>query len=174
MWDECNCVVVWAFFGIAFLWDWNENWPFPVLWPLLSFSLKNDRRIFIRFQGKAFTITVIQVHAPTTNAKGAEVERFYDDLQKLLELTPKNDVLFIIGDRNAKVGSQEIPGVTGKFGLGVQNGAEQRLTELRHKNTLVAANTLFQPQKRRLHLWPLLKLPNFLAYWVQHLNSIIF
>ena len=83
----------------------------------------------IRFQGKPFSITVIQVYAPTTNAEKAEVERIYEDLQDLLELTSKKDVLFIIGDWNAKVGSQEIPGVTGKFGLGVQNEAGQRLTE---------------------------------------------
>ena len=80
----------------------------------------------VRFEGKPFNITVIQVYAPTTNAEEAEVERFYEDLQDLLELTPKKDVLFIIGDRNAKVGSQETPGVTGKFGLEVWNGAWQR------------------------------------------------
>ena len=85
--------------------------------------------ISIRFQGKPFSITVVQVCAPTTNAKEAEVEQFCEDLQDLLELTPKKDVLFIIGDWNAKVGSQEIPGVTGKFGLGVQNKAGQKLTE---------------------------------------------
>ena len=84
--------------------------------------------ISVDFQGKLFSITVIQVYAPTTNAEEAEVEWFYEDLQDLLELTPKKDVLSIIGDRNAKVGSQEIPGVTGKFGLGVQNEARQRLT----------------------------------------------
>ena len=84
--------------------------------------------IFVCFQGKTFNVTVIQVYAPTTNATEADVERFYDDLQDLLELTPKKDVLSIIGDWNAKVGSQEIPGVTGKFGLGVQNEARQRLT----------------------------------------------
>ena len=85
--------------------------------------------IFLRFQGKPFNITVIQVYAPTTNAEEAEVEQFYEDLQDLLKLTTKKDVLFITGDWNAKVGSQEIPGVTGKFGLGVQNEAGQRLTE---------------------------------------------
>ena len=88
---------------------------------VLGCNLKNDRMISVRFQGKPFSITVIQVYAPTSNAEEAEVERFYEDLQDLLELTPKIDVLFIIGDWNAKVGSQEIAGVTGKFGLGVQN-----------------------------------------------------
>ena len=93
-------------------------------------------------------MAVIQSYAPTTNAKEAEVERFYEDLQDLLELIPKNDVHFTIGDWNAKVESQEIPIVTGKFGLGVQNEAGQRLIELCHKNTLVIANTLFQKHKR--------------------------
>ena len=102
------------------------------------------------FQGKS---TVIQAYAPTSNAEEAEVERFYEDLQDLLELTPKKDVLFIIGDWNAKVGSQEIPGVTGKFGLGVQNEAGQRLTEFCQENALVRENTLFQPHKKRLHTW---------------------
>ena len=88
-----------------------------------------------------------------TNAEEAEVERFYDNLQDLLELTPKKDVLFIIGDWNAKVGSQEIPGVTGKFGLGVQNEAGQRLTEFCQQNTMIVANTLFQQHKRRLYMW---------------------
>ena len=92
-------------------------------------SLKNDRIIIVHFQGKPFNITVIQVYALTSNAEEAKVEWFYDDLQDLLELTPKKDVFFIIGDWNAKVGSQEIPGVTGKFGLGVQNEAGQRLIE---------------------------------------------
>ena len=90
-----------------------------------------------------FNITVIQVYAPTSNAEEAEVERFYEDLQVLLELTPQKDVLFIIRDWNVKVGSQEIPGVTGKFGLGVQNEAGKRLTEFCQENTLVIANTLF-------------------------------
>ena len=98
-----------------------------------------------------FSITVMQVYAPTTNAKEAEAERFYEDLQDLLELIPKTDVLFIIGDWNAKVGSQEIPGVTSKFGLGVQNEAGQRLTQLCQENTLVIANTCFQQQKRKLY-----------------------
>ena len=100
--------------------------------------------ISARFQGKPFNITVIQVYDPTSNAEEAQVEWFYEDLQDLLEPTPKKDVLFIIGDWNAKVGSQEIPGVTGKFGLGVQIKAGQRLTEFYQENTLVMANTLFQ------------------------------
>ena len=102
--------------------------------------------ISVHFQGKPFNITVIQVYAPTTNAK--EAEWFYDDLQDLLELTLKKDVLFTIGDWNAKVGSQEIPGVTGKFGLGIQNEAGQSLTEFYQENTPVIANTLFQQHKR--------------------------
>ena len=109
--------------------------------------------ISVRFQGKPFNITVIQVYAPTSNAEEAETEQFYEDLQDLLELTPKKDVLFIIGDRNAKVGRQEIPGVTGKFGLGVQNEAGQRLTEFCQENTLAIANILFQQHKRRLYTW---------------------
>ena len=109
--------------------------------------------ISVCFQGKPFSITVIQVYAPTSNAEEDEVEHFYEDLQDLLELTPIKDVLSIIGDWNAKVGSQETPGVTGKFGLGVQNEAGQRLTEFCQKNTLVIANTLFQQHKRRLCPW---------------------
>ena len=97
---------------------------------VLGCNLINDRMISVRFQGKPFTITVIQVYAPTSNTEGAEVERFYEDLQDLLELTPKKDVLFIIGDWTAKVGSQEISGVTGKFGLGIHE-AGQRLTDFR-------------------------------------------
>ena len=100
--------------------------------------------ISVRFQGKPFNIMVIQVYAPTSNTEEAEVEWFYEDLQDLLELTTKKDVLLIIGDWNAKVGTQETPGVTGKFGLGIWNEAGQRLTELCQKNTLVIANTLFQ------------------------------
>ena len=96
---------------------------------------QNDRMISVRFQGNPFNITVIQVYAPTNNTEEAEVERFYEDLQDLLELTPKKDILFIIGDWNAKVRSQETPGVTGKFGLGVQNEAEQRLRVLSRKFT---------------------------------------
>ena len=109
--------------------------------------------ISVHFQGKPFNITVIQVHAPTSNAEEAEVKRFYEDLQDLLELTPKKDVLFIIGDWNAKVGSQETPGVTDKFGLGVQNETGQRLTAFCQENALVIANTLFQQHKRRLYTW---------------------
>ena len=114
--------------------------------------------ISVHFQGKPFNTTVIQVYAPTSKAEEAEVEQFYEDLQDLLELTPKNDVLFITGDWNAKVGSQETPGVTGKFGLGVQNEAGQRLIDFCQENALVIANTLFQQHKRRLHMditrWP--------------------
>ena len=106
--------------------------------------------ISVSFQGKPFNITVIQVYAPTSNTEEAEVQQFYEDLQDLLELTPKKDVLFIIGDWNAKVGSQETPGVTGKFGLGVQNEAGQRLIEFCQENALVIANTLFQQHNRRL------------------------
>ena len=109
--------------------------------------------ISVHFQCKPFTITVIQVCALTSNAKKAEVEHFYKDLQDILKLTPQKDDLFIIGDWNAKVGSQEIPGVTCKFGLGVQNEAGQRLTGFCQENTLVIANTLFQQHKRRLYTW---------------------
>ena len=107
--------------------------------------------ISVYFQGKPFNITVIQTYAPTSNAEEAEVELFYEDLQDLLELTTPKDVLFIIGDWNAKVGSQETPGVTGTFGLGVQNESGQRLIEFCQQNTLVIANTLFQQHKRRLY-----------------------
>ena len=108
--------------------------------------------ISVRFQGKPCNITVIQVYAPTSNAEEAEVERFYEDLHDLLELTPK-DVLFITGEWNAKVGSQETPGVTGKSGLGVRNEAGQKLIEFCQENALVIANTLFQQHKRRLYTW---------------------
>ena len=111
--------------------------------------------ISVHFQGKPFNITVIQVYALTINAEEAEVEWFYEDLQDLLELTPKTDVIFIIGDWNAKVGSQEIPGITGKFRLGVQNKAGQRLTEFCQEHSLVIANTLFQQHKKRLYIWTL-------------------
>ena len=104
-------------------------------------------------QGKPFNITVIQVYAPNSDAEEAEVERFYEDLQDLLELTPKKDVLFIIGDWNPKVGSQETPGVTGKFGLGMWNESGQRLIEFCQENALVIANTLHQQHKRRLYTW---------------------
>ena len=118
--------------------------------------------ISVQFQNKAFSITDIQVYAPTTNAKETEVEpvdQFYEDLKDLLELTPKKkkkeeeEVLFIIGDWNAEVGSQDIPGVAGKFGLGEQNEAGQRLTEFCQENALVIANTLFQQHRRRLYTW---------------------
>ena len=109
--------------------------------------------ISVCFQDKPFNITVIQVYAPTSNAEEAEVEWFYEDLQDLLELTPQKEVLFIIGDWNAEVGSQEIPGVTGKFGLGIQNEAGQRLTEFCQENALVIANTLFPQHNRRLYTW---------------------
>ena len=107
----------------------------------------------VHFQGKPLNITVIQVYAPTSNAEEAEVEWFYEDVQDLLELTPKKDVLFNTGDWDAKVGSQEIPGVTGKFGLGVQNEAAKRLTEFCQENALLIANTLFQKHKRKLYMW---------------------
>ena len=109
--------------------------------------------ISVCFQSKPFNITVIQVCAPTSNAEETEVERFYEDLQDLLEPTPKKDVLFIIGDWNAKVGSQETPGVTGEFGLGVRNESGQRLIKFFQKNTVVRANTHFQQHKRRLYTW---------------------
>ena len=120
---------------------------------VLGCNLKNDRMISVHFQGKPFNIMVIQAYAPTSNAEEAEVERFYEDLQDLLELTPKKDVLFIMGAWNAKIGSQETPGVTDKFGLGIQNEAGQRLIEFCQKKTLVIANTLFQQHKRRLYTW---------------------
>ena len=113
-------------------------------------SLKKDRMISVRFQGKPFNIMTMQVYAPTSNAKEADVEWFYEDL---LELTPKKYVLFIIGDWNGKVGIQEIPGVTGKFGLGVQNESGQRIIEFCQENTLVIANTLFSTaQEKTLHM----------------------
>ena len=114
---------------------------------------QNDRMISVCFQGKPFNITVIQAYAPTSNAEEAEAEWFYEDLQDLVKLTPKKDVLFIIGDWNAKVGSQETPGVTGKFDSGIQNEAGQRLIEFCQENALVIANTLFQQHKRRLYTW---------------------
>ena len=120
---------------------------------VLGRHLKNGRMISVHFQGKPFNIIVIQVYAPTSNAEESENEQFYEDLQYLLEPTPKKEVLFIIGDWNAKVGSQEISWVTGKLGLGVQNEAGQRLTEFCKENALVIANTLFQQHKRRLYTW---------------------
>ena len=120
---------------------------------VLGCNLKNNRMISVHFQGKPFNITVIQVYALNSNAEEAEVEWFYEDLQDLLELTHKKDVLFITGDWNAKVGSQETPGITGKFGLGVQNEAGPRLIEFCQDNTLVIANILFQQHTRRLYTW---------------------
>ena len=108
--------------------------------------------ISVRFQGKPFNSTVIQAYAPTSNAEEADVEWFYEDLQDLLELTSKKDVLFIIGDWNAKVGSQETPGVTGKFGLGIQNEAGPRLIEFCQENALVITNTLFQQHEKTLYM----------------------
>ena len=120
---------------------------------VLRCNVKNDRITSVHFKGKPFNITVIQVYAWTSNAEEAEVKWFCEDLPDLLELTPPKDVLFIIGNSNAKVGSQETPGVTGKFGLGVQNESGQRLIEFCQENALVIANTLFQKHKRRLYTW---------------------
>ena len=120
---------------------------------VLGCNLKNNRMISVCFQGKPFNIMVIQTYASTSNAEEAKVGQFFEHLQDLLELTPKKDVLFIIGDWNAKVGHQEIPVVTGKFGLGIQKEAGQRLIEFCQENTLVIANTLFQQHKRRLYTW---------------------
>ena len=120
---------------------------------VLGCNLKNDRMISVHFQDKPFNITVIQVYAPTSNAEEAEVERFYEDLQDLLELTPPKNILSIIGNWNAKVGSKKIPGVTGKFGLGIWNEAGQRLIEFCQEHALVITNTLFQQHKRRLYTW---------------------
>ena len=122
---------------------------------VLRCNLKNNRIISVHFQGKPFNITVIQVYAPTSKAEEAEVEWFFEDLQDFLELTPKKDVLFIIGDWNAKVGSQETPGITGKFGLGIWNEGGQRLIEFCQENALVIANTLFQQHQRKLYTWTL-------------------
>ena len=113
---------------------------------------QNDRMISVLLQGKPLNITVIQVYAQRSNAEEADVERFYEDLQDLLDLTSKNTLFYIIGDWNAKVGNQETPGVTGKFGLGMQNEAGQRLIEFCQENALVIANTLFQ-QHKRLYMW---------------------
>ena len=120
---------------------------------MLQCNLKNDRIISVHFQGKPFNITVIQVYAPNSNAEEAEVERFYEDLQDLPDLTPKKDVLFIIGDWNAKVGSQEIPGVTGKYGLGVQTEAGQRPTEFCQENALGHGKHPLPTKQERLHTW---------------------
>ena len=123
-------------------------------------NLKNDRKISVHFQGKPFNIMVSQVCALTSSTEEAEVEQFYENIQDLLELKPPKDVIFTIGDWNAKIGSQETPGVTGKFVLGVQNEAGQKLIEYCQENALVIANTLFQ-QYKRLHMnitrWSILK-----------------
>ena len=119
---------------------------------VLGCNLKNNRMISVHFQGKPFSITIIQVYAPTSNAEEAEVEWFYEDIQDLLELTPKIDVLFIIGDWNAKVGSQETPGVTGKFGLGIWNEAGQRLRVLPRKCTGHNKHPLPTTQEKTLHM----------------------
>ena len=116
-------------------------------------NVENNRMISVHFQSKPFNIMVIQVYALSSNDEEAEVEWFYEELQDLLELTAKKDVLFIIGDQNAKVGSQEIPGVTGKFGLEVQNNEGQRLIEFCQENAPVIANDLFKQHKRRLYTW---------------------
>ena len=133
---------------------WNSHYsqqksPKCSTW-MQSQKQQNDLYSFPR---QTFNITVIQVYAPISNAKEAEIERFYEDLQDVLELTPKQDVLFIIGDWNAKVGSQEILAVTGKFSLGIQNEAGQRLTEFCQEKALVIANTHFQQHKRILYTW---------------------
>ena len=126
---------------------------------VLGCNLKNDRMISVCFQGKLFNVTVIQVYATTSNAEEAEVERFYEDLQDLLELTPQKDVLFILGDWNAKVGSQETPGVTGKFGLGMWNEAGQRLIEFGKTNRVLprkctghSKHPLPTTQEKTLHM----------------------
>ena len=119
---------------------------------VLGRNLQNNRMISVSFQDKPFNITVIQAHAPTNNDEEAEVGWFYEDLQELLELTPKKDVLYIIGDWIAKGGSQEIAGVIGKSDLGVHIEVGQRITEFCQKNALVIANTHFQQHKRRLHV----------------------
>ena len=128
---------------------------------VLGCNLKNDRMISVHFQGKPFNITVIQVYAPTSNAEEAEVERFYEDLQNFLELTPKKEVLFIIGDWNATIGSQETPGVTGKFDLGVQNEAGKRLIVLPRECTGHNKHPLPTTQEKTLHIditrWSILK-----------------
>ncbi|XP_053217975.1 elongation factor 1-beta isoform X1 [Podarcis raffonei] len=120
---------------------------------ILGYNLKNDRMISIRFQGRPLHTTVIQVYAPATDAEETEIDQFYEDLQCLLKLTPKKDVLLIMGDWNAKVGNQEIKGTTGKFGLGVQDEAGQRLIEFCQENKLVITNTLFEQHRRRLYTW---------------------
>ena len=120
---------------------------------VLGCNLKNNRISLFVSKTNRSIITVIQIYGLISNAEEAEVAQFYRDLQDLLEVTPKKDVLFIIGDWNAKVGSQETPGVTGKFSLGVQNEAGQRLIEFGQETVLIIANTLFQQHKRRLYTW---------------------
>ena len=124
---------------------------------VLGCSLKNNKLISVHFQGKSFNVTVIQVYAPTSNAEETEIEPFYEDLieLRLKKEVLKKEVLFIRGAWNAKVGNQEISGITGKFGLGVQNEAGKRLTEFCQENPLVIANTFFQQHKRRLSTWTL-------------------
>ena len=122
---------------------------------VFGYNFKNDRMISVCFQSKPFSITVIQAYAPTSNAEEVEAEWFYEYPQNLLEITSKKDILFIIGDWNAKVGSKETPGVTGMFGLGVKNEAGQRLIEFCQENALVIANMLFQQDKRRRYTWTL-------------------
>ena len=124
-----------------------------VLHAVLGCNLKDERLISVRFQGKQFNIMIIHAFAPVRNAEEAEVEWHYEDLQDLLELISKKDVLFITGDWNAKVGSQETHGVSRKFGLGVQNEPRQRLIEFCQENALVIANILFQQHKRRFYTW---------------------
>ena len=128
---------------------------------VLGYNLKNDRMISVCFQGKPFNITVIQVYAPTSNTEEAEVEWFQEDLQDLLELTPRKDVLFIIGDWNAKVGSQEMPGATGKFGLGVRNETAKAKTVLPREHTGHSKHPLSTTQEKTLHMditrWSTLK-----------------
>ena len=149
-WEQVNI----PFFILFSPTSFSAHWYFLselFLWWLPNDFLISSFLLFFDFLEQE--ITVIQVYAPTSNAEEAEVERFYEDLQDLLELTPNTDVLFIIGDWNAKVGSQGTPGVTGKFGLGIQNEARQRLIEFCQENALVIANTLFQQHKRRLYPW---------------------
>ena len=116
-------------------------------------QFKNNKMVSVRFRGKPFKFMAIQVYAPRSNTEETKAKRFYEDLEDLLELTPKKDVFFSIADWKAKLGSQETPGVTGKFGLGVQNEAGQRLIEFCQENALVTANTLFQQHKKRLFTW---------------------
>ena len=133
--------------GVAIIVDkvWSKS--------VLGYNPKNDRTISIRFQGKPINITVIQVYAPTTDAKENEMEQFYADLQQLLDAAPKKDAIVIMGDWNAKVGSTTTAGITGKFGLGVRNEAGERLVDFCQNNSVLIANTFFQQPKRRLYTW---------------------